>query len=423
MPSAELDGAIAAARRRQQTSLADLIALLPKGPVADALVAVNPSLSPRPLRARLADGGTIATDDIVPALGVAIIDRARLAPPAGLSVGARHIENAILRVEIAEDGSIASLVHKPSGREALAGPGNQLWAYPQDKPRDWDAWDIEEDYAARGEPLGAVERMEAIAESGHRAALRIVRRYRDSSVTQTLRLDANGRRLDIATQIDWRERRVMLRALCPAAVRAARATFECAYGVIERPTHANTSWDAAMFEAAAHRFVDLSEPGFGLALLNDGKYGHSVRRNVIGVTLLRSPAYPDPLADEGLQDFTYSLMPHAGDWRSGGVREEAEDLNQPLLTIRAKHLAPGVLAPIEASGTPAALSALKAAEDGSGLLLRVYEPNGARGAFALTLPQGWRAGGPLNLLEEPLERAENGILRPFELRSLRLTKV
>jgi alpha-mannosidase len=340
-----------------------------------------------------------------------------------LNVGPRHIENAFLRAVLADDGTIASLVHKSSGREALAGPGNQLWAYPQDKPRDWDAWDIEEDYAERGERFGAPERIEAIPENEHGAALRIVRRYRDSSIVQTLRLAANSRRLDIATQIDWRERRVLLRTLSPAAVRAERATFECAYGVIERPTHANTSWDAAMFEAVAHRFVDLSEPGFGLALLNDSKYGHSVRRNVLGLSLLRSPAYPDPLADDGSHAFVYSLMPHSGDWRTGGVREEADDLNQPLLTIRAENLAPGTLTPIKPSGVAAGLSALKGAEDGRGVLLRVYEPNGARGAFGLTLPQGWRVGEALSLLEEPLERTESAALRPFEVRSLRLTKV
>ena len=118
-------------------------------------------------------------------------------------------------------------------------------------------------------------------------------------------------------------------------MRAERATFECAFGVVTRPTHRNTSWDEAQFEVAGHRFADLAEPGFGLALLNDAKYGHSARDNVLGLSLVRSPVYPDPLADEGEQRFTYALMPHAGTWHEGGVREEAEDLNQPLLVAAA----------------------------------------------------------------------------------------
>ena len=214
------------------------------------------------------------------------------------------LENAHLRVEIGDDGAIASLVHKATGREALAGRGNQLWVYPQDKPRNWDAWDVEEDYERerRGDRRARKHR-----DRRDRPAL--ARRSAScgvgahSRIVQDIGLAANGRRLDIETHIDWRDRRVLLRSLTPAPVRARYAIAECAFGVIERPTHQNTSWEAAMFEWVAHRFVDLAEPGFGVALLNDGKYGHSVRDNVLGLSLVRSPVYPDPLADEGEQSF------------------------------------------------------------------------------------------------------------------------
>ncbi len=177
-----------------------------------------------------------------------------------------------------------------------------------------------------------------------------------------------------------------------------------------------------MFEAAAHRFIDLSEPGFGLALLNDAKYGHDVLDNMLGISLVRSPVYPDPLADEGEQTFTYALMPHAGGWREGGVREEAEDLNQPLLAARGAGLAEGLRTPLKIAGIEAGLSALKPAEDGDGLILRVYEPAGARGAFAFEPPAGWRASGPLNLMEEPMARDAPADLTPFEVRSWRIAR-
>jgi alpha-mannosidase len=419
---AELDDVISRASQAQQTSLAALVAGLAAGDIADALVVVNPSLSSRPLRAALAEGEVLATSDTVPPLATVVFDRAALQAAPGLSVSPTHLENATLRVSIGPDGAIESLVHKPTGREALAGRGNQLWVYPQDKPRDWDAWDLEEDYADGGKELRDVESVEVMENGPHRAALRIVRRYRASRIAQTLVLLANGRRLDVVTEIDWRDRRTLLRTLTPAAVRASNAIFECACGVVRRPTHANTSWDAAMFEVPGHRFADLSEPGFGLALLNDGKYGHSVRGNVIGLSLVRSPVYPDPLADEGAHAFTYALMPHAGDWHEGGVREEADDLSQPLLAAAASRVSAGALAPIKVGGIDAALSALKPAESGDGLILRVYEPAGARGRFGFAPPPGWRNAGPVDLLEEAVERIGAPDLLPFEIRSWKLAR-
>jgi alpha-mannosidase len=419
---AELDSVIVSAAQAQQASLAALVAGLPAGATADALVVVNPSLSPRPLRVELASGEVVATSDIVPALSMAVFDRAALRPAPGLSVSPRHLENAVLRVAIGSDGAIEGLVHKPTGREALAGRGNQLWIYAQDKPRDWDAWDLEEDYADSGVELRDVESIEVVENGPHRAAVRIVRRYRASRIAQTLVLAANGRRLDVVTEIDWRDRRTLLRTLTPAAVRASSAVFECACGVVRRPTHANTSWDAAMFEVPGHRFADLSEAGFGLALLNDGRYGHSVRGGVIGLSLVRSPVYPDPLADEGAHAFTYALMPHAGDWHEGGVREEADDLNQPLVAASASGVSAGAYAPINFSGIDAALSALKPAENGDGLILRVYEPAGARGRLAFTPPLGWRNAGPVDLLEDAVERTGVPDLLPFEIRSWKLAK-
>jgi alpha-mannosidase len=281
---------------------------------------------------------------------------------------------------------------------------------------------VEEDYGHKAEELSAYESIELVENTPHRAAIRIKRRFRDSTIEQTLSLTANARRLDIFTEIDWHERRVMLRTENGVAVSAARATCEVAYGVVERPTHSNTSWDEAMFEAPAHRFIDLSEPGFGVALLNDAKYGHSARGKVLGLSLLRSPIYPDPLADEGYQSFTYALMPHEGTWYEGQVREEADDLNQPLIAVAVSGKAAGAWCPVTAQGIDATLSAIKPAEDGNGLIVRVYEPAGRRGSFHITPPAGWSVSGALSILEEPLEAASAGSLKPFEVKSWRLSK-
>lgn len=418
----ELDDVIGKAKAEQASALETLSAHLPLGGVADALVVVNPSLSARPLTALLSDGTVLASADPIAPLSVAVFDREAIRPAGVLKADSNHLENEHLSIVIGQDGAVSNLVHKATGREAIEGAANQLWVYPADKPRNWDAWDVDADYAEKGIRLEQPESIALVEEGPHRAAIQVVYRYRNSTVTQLYVLTANARRLDIETTIDWHDRRTLLRTLNPVAVRSRTATFECAFGVVERQTHTNTSWEQAMFEAAAHRFVDLSEPGFGVALLNNAKYGHSARGNVIGMSLVRSPIYPDPLADEGQQRFTYALMPHEGAWYEGGVLSEAIDLNQPLVSMEASGLAAGTLSPIDIEGTPVAFSGLKPAEEGEGLILRLYEPAGRRGRLSLTLPSGWQASGPLNILEEPMERAGPADIMPFEIRTWKLQR-
>ena len=418
----ELNDACGRALARQQMALSTIVGKLPDGDVDDAVVVINPSLSRRPVRVTTTDGAHFSTADIMPPLGIKVFTRSALEPLPGLSVSEAHIENVHLRAMIGLDGTVSSLIHKATGREALAGRGNQIWVYPADKPRNWDAWDIEGDYARKGIELNRPESIKVIESSPTRAAVRVVRRFRASTVTQTYALEANGTRLDIVTEIDWHDRHCLLRTLTPVAVRTTHATFEHANGVVQRTTHDNTTWDQAQFEVPGHRFADMSEPGFGVALLNDAKYGHSAKGNMLGLSLVRSPVYPDPLADEGGQRFTYALYPHAGDWYEGRVREEAEDLNQPMLAATTSGVAKVQFEPIGTEGIPAALSGFKPAEDGNGLIFRVYEPSGRRGDFALSVPDGWSVSGSLNIMEEPMERGEGAELRPFEVRSWRLAR-
>ncbi len=421
----DAESELAAARdiglARQQDALKALVATLPKGEAKDVAVIVNPTLSSRPVRFE-GSNGPVATASSVPALGIAVIGTSGLTAAPGLSVSADRLENNHIRVTIGKDGTITSLYDKQAGREALAGRGNQIVAYPMDKPRNWDAWDVEDDYTANGQELTEVESVEIVENGPHRAAIKIVKRFRDSVVTQTYSLWANAARLDIKTHLDWHDRRVLLRTLTPVAVRSDYATFECAFGIVRRSTHENTSWDAAKFEVPGHRFADLAEPGFGVALLNDGKYGHSVRGNVLGLSLLRSPIYPDPVADEGEQSFTYALMPHGGDWFAAGVLREAEDLNQPLLATTAHGLDVGEVTPVKLTGHGVALAGLKPAEDTDTIVLRVYEPVGGRGGLDVTVGGGWKVAGDINLLEEEVERTGDFGIRPFEVRSLRLAR-
>jgi len=333
---------------------------------------------------------------------------------------------------IGQDGALASVFDKAAGREALAGRGNQIWAYT-DKPRVYDAWDIEETYEREGTEVGGVIAIDIVERGPLRAAVRVNRVFRDSRITQTYRLTTGSPRVDIVTEIDWHERMLLLKTLFPLAIHAHEATFETMYGVVRRATHRNTSWDAAKFEVSGHRFVDLSETGYGVALLNDSKYGHSVHGHVVTLSLLRGPMYPDPFADEGHHRFTYSLLPHAGDWTAAGVVFEAFALNSPLIALPAgtgDGLAPAGWGFVETSGLAVALGALKPAEDGNGVILRIYEPHGARGTAVLQFGEAVQRAERVNLLEEPVGGAEGSLrvdgstielwLRPFEVATLRV---
>jgi alpha-mannosidase len=410
----ELGEVIAGAGEVLEARLGELAQRLGAGAGDDALLVVNPDLSPRPLRI---DGpsGPVTGARVVRGLEAAVVRPGD--PAGGLAVSADTLENDFLRVRLAGDGTLASVYDKRAGREVLDGPGNQIWAYV-DKPREYDAWEVDATYASQGEHLTGTT--EVVEDGPHRVAIRVTRRFRDSTIVQDVRLWAGSPRIDFHTTFDWHDRRFLVKARFPLAVRSSRATFETAFGVVERATHRNTSWEQARFEVAGHRFADLSEPGYGAALLNDGRYGHHAEGSELGLSLLRSPLWPDPLADEGEQELVYSLLPHAGSWLEGGVLAEAEDLNRPLL-VRPVSGAEASLRPLVVDGLPVALGALKALEDGGGLALRLWEPQGARGDVRVRLPEGWRADGAIDLLERPAGSAE-GPLRPFEVRSYALRR-
>jgi len=401
-------------------------AALPSQETEDGLLVVAPGLTVPGLgTVRLGTSSIGTTGDAAPSA-----DAVR----AGATGGGATIENSHLRVEIGPDGWLRQVTDLVIGRQVLDGPGNQLWAYT-DKPRGWDAWDVAESYPDEGEPITAVEAIEVVESGPLRAAVRIRRTWRGSRIDQTYRLVAGSSRLDIVTELDWHERAILLRSRFPLAIHTHEATFETMYGVVRRPTHRNTSWDEARFEVGGHRFADLSEAGYGVAPLNDAKYGFSAEGGVLGISLLRSPRYPDPHADEGAHRFTYSLFPHAGDWTDGGVVTEAFALNSPLVTVAAPGdggaAGTGTAGFVTlGDGLPLSLGSLKAAEDGDGLILRLHEPHGARGTAALRFASAPSTVEFVDLLERPVDREAPGpghtgdtvtlTVRPFEVVTLRL---
>jgi alpha-mannosidase len=341
-----------------------------------------------------------------------------------------YLDNGLLRVGYDPTGRITSIWDYGEDREVLAtGSVGNVFQLHDDRPKAFDAWDVDIGYLATVEELdtpldGPGEVAPQLVEHHPlRASIRFRRRFHDSTLTQTVRVAAGSRRVDFLTEVDWQERHRFLKVAFPVAVRAERAAFEIQHGFVERPTHANTSWDRARFEVWAHRWADLSEPGYGVALLNDGKYGYDVRGHTLRLSLLRGPGYPDPDADRGHHRFTYALLPHPGGLQEGRVVEEAEALNRPV-SIRAGHLdRPDRLIALDRPGV--SVEAVKAAEDGDGVIVRLCEVHGSRRPVMLMWGRPFRAVERVDLLERasaPMDHQGRSVrvaLRPFELVTLR----
>jgi alpha-mannosidase len=279
-----------------------------------------------------------------------------------------------------------------------------------DRPAEYDAWELE--------PYVDDTRRELPGARAHEARADLLRAeisFDHGFIRQTARLDAGARRLEFRTEIDWDHRHTLLRVAFPLAVRAASSTAEMQFGVAERPTHANTQADLARFEVPAHRFADLSEHGFGVALLTPDTHGVSARGNELRLSLLRGPTDPDPDADRGRHEIAYAVMPHRGSWQAGGVVAEARTFSEPLL---AGARGSGSLASAEGG---LVLDTIKRAEDSDALVLRLYEPHGGRGTARVRLAAPFATARRANLLEEPQEplRVEDGAVvvrfKPFEV--------
>ena len=383
---------------------------------------------------RVAAGTLVEVPGLAPYSVVGLGAGSGSAEPAQ-PVSAKHegenivLENAKVRVEIAPNGAIRRFTDKLRNREVLAPNviANSLLAF-EDRPMNFDAWDIDIYYEDRFEKIEGVTAI-AITESGPlRATVTVERQYRQSRLIQKIQLWAGGARLDFDTWIDWHEHHTLLKASFPVDVMSPTATFDVQWGNVQRPTHRNTSWDWARFETCAHKWADLSEGNYGVALLNDCKYGYDVLDNVLRLTLLKSATQPDPQADQGEHRMTYSLLPHDGDWR-GDVVAAAYDLNDPLI-LRAVSgaadggSATGSLVSLDASW--AVIETVKRAEDGRGVIVRLYEHQRNRGRVTL------RAGFPVaeahicNLLEEDqtvLATSGDSVaidLTPYQIVSVRL---
>ena len=346
--------------------------------------------------------------------------------------GRLTLENEHVRATLAPTGEVVSLVCRATGRDLFEQAAGQSWRLYADTPTAWDAWDFDPPALETGRAVATTARVDVRSSGPLRAAVRFNRPLaRHSTMTVTAELDAGARALRLHHHIDWRDRDLLLKLAARTNLTNTRATYDIQYGALSRPTTMNNRVEIAQFEVPAHRWADLSEPGAGLAILNDCKYGHAALHDELSVSLLRGTRDPDPDADLGEHSFTIALMPHAGDWAAARVVDEAAALNRPLLPLDTAD-APD--APILAVAHDdslrgrAVVDAVKPAEDSRDILLRLYESLG--GAARVTITPGFRAEAARerNALEDdlgPLTLAPYGSLtlelKPFQLRTVSLT--
>ncbi len=410
---------------------------------APARVVVNPLEWDR---AAVVEGAVV----LVPALSALGLEDARsrgalvkAAAPASARVlqdGSVELSNFYLRARIGRCGRVTSLVHLDSGRESLrAGAKANVFALYDDVPLFWDAWDVDSFHLHTRREVGPATEVRVLRRGDDTGGLRASVRVEwaaigeaGSTLAQTITLDATSRVLEFACEVDWRETHKLLKVEATVDVLCDSATYGIQYGHLRRPTHFNTSWDEARFEVCAQRWADLSEHGFGVALMSDSKYGFSVHGCTMAMSLLRSPKHPDPEMDMGAHRFLVGLMPHAGSHQDARVEREARAFGWPL------HAEPGRPLPqLLAVDNPAvAVGAVKLAEaEGGGgparLIVRLNESFGGRASARITpghaLAKRARRCQRVNLLEDKeglqeVPRGEDGswavVLKPFEIATL-----
>ena len=382
-----------------------------------------------PLQRRDADAVVYLED--VPQYGYRSFSFAKGASrKSSLKASPRKMENRFFRIAFDKKGQISSIYDKRMQREVLApgATGNRLLSF-EDKPMNYNAWDIDIYYTEKCWPVDALDSIEVVSEGPVEAAVRIKRHYLSSTITQDVVLYDQIPRIDFRTTIDWKEQEILLKTEFPVDVLSSRATYEIQFGAVERPTHMNTSWDVAKFEVCGHKWADLSQSDWGVSILNDCKFGHDIHGNKMRLTLLKSGIYPNKDADKGLHQFTYSIFPHEGSWVEADTVTQALRLNNPMhsVSVEAHEGKLDLLCSfVSVDKSPVLIETVKKAEKGDGYIVRLYESAGGAARTVLHLLKKAKRISSCNMVEEQFasvaEETDSLSLQfhPFEVKTFKV---
>ncbi len=338
------------------------------------------------------------------------------------------LETPYYTVEIDENGLFTSIYDKQNGREILQeGKKGNLFRMYEDKPMHYDNWDIDIYYSEKSWDLEAVTKCEWISEGPVCTVLEIERPASQSVIRQKIYFYADTARIDFETWVDWKDHQHLLKVHFPLDVHTDEASFDIQFGNLTRKTHTNTSWDMARFESCGQKWMDVSEGHYGVSLLNDCKYGHSVKDGEIGLTLIKSGIEPNPVTDQEEHVFTYSLYPHAGNLRESNTVQESYGLNFPVLVHMGAVKGEASLVSVDQANVM--LETVKRAEDGNGVILRLYEYENARTNAEVTfgMDKTIKSVQECNLMEEAegeaLAHTKDSFtfcIKPYEIKTYRV---
>lgn len=306
-------------------------------------------------------------------------------------------ENRFFKIVFDKDMNIISLYDKENSREVIekGRKGNVLQAF-EDRPMQWENWDIDLYYKRKMWEVNDVQKVELIEHGPVRYCIRVERSFCSSIIEQYIYFYNNIPRIDFKNHIDWKEKNILLKVAFPVSVNSNKAAYEIQYGNLERETHNNTSWDMAKFEVCGHKWADLSEGGYGVSLLNDCKYGHDIKDGNMRLTLLKSGTYPNPDADLGLHEFVYSVFPHKDTWKEAGTQKMAYNLNVPMYGVVEgvhKGMLPDSMSLMKLDRDNCAIEVVKKAENEDGVIIRLYEYMNKREkvsiSFAWEIGEAW----------------------------------
>lgn len=373
--------------------------------------------------------GAVAYITDIPAKGgkiLQLLDIVNTAEPQ-IKITEKGVETPFYRISIDENGLFTSIYDKECDREVLqdGAKGNLLRMY-EDKPMHYDCWDIDMYYSEKYWDAEKADKIQWTEEGPVRATLEIQRTISNSVIKQKIHFYADSRRIDFSTWVDWKEHQHLLKVHFPVNIHSDEATFEVQFGNLKRKIHGNTSWDEARFESCGQKWMDISEGHYGVSLLNDCKYGYSAKDGNIALTLIKSGIEPNKTADQEEHVFTYALYPHKETWCAAGTVQEAYKLNQPVYTA-AGELKNSGKSFVSVNKDNIIIETVKPAENGDGMIVRLYDCENSLTKATLTFAEGMLASvEECNLMEEKeadIETCGNSFtvsVKPYEIKTYRV---
>jgi len=374
------------------------------------------------------ENGSVYVKDI-PSLGYKVVKAETVENTVKAENGV--IENELIKVTFNENAEIISVYDKEEEREVVNTGGyfNRFEVF-EDYPRNFDAWEITNYYKQKKWIIDNLDEISYFSDA-LKAGIKIKRSYGKSVIWQTISLKHNSKEIEFDTKINWNEDHVLLKTAFDTDIHTNNATCDIQFGNIERPTHENTPWDSAKFEICAHKWVDISEYGYGVSLINDCKYGYSLENGTIKLSILKAPTDPNPVADRGEHTFKYVLYPHKGDWRQGGTVQKAYVLNKPLVASNIEKQTgknPDAFSLISCDKENVVIETVKKAENDNSVIVRLYEAYNSKVNATLTLGTDIKKAYICDMMENVIEETEvinNQIkisLKNFEILTLKIEK-